>query len=365
MKSSVSSLYVHIPFCKYICTYCDFKKFIYNQSRVDNYFCALLKQIESLNRKYLTIYIGGGTPSCIDKTNLENLLSKLSLLLDDNYQEFTIECNVENINEDFLKLIKKYKVNRLSIGIQTFNDKFIAFCGRKHNKQMAIDNIMLACKYIKNVSIDMIYAFPNQTINQLKEDIDIACSLPVKHISYYSLLIEDNTVLKMKNYQNVDDVIQSNMYRIIYDKLKDNHFHRYEISNFSKNGRYKSKHNLTYWHNECYDAVGLNSSGYVDNIRFRNNDNIVKYNNLDFRYVEQTKLSTKDQMFEEIMLRLRLNEGLDIRKYNNKYNCDFKKQYKKIIDKYLQMGLLKIEKGIIKTTFEGSLLLNSILEDFL
>ena len=237
MKYNAGSLYIHIPFCKYICTYCDFKKFIYNQDRVNNYLVALFKQLElNKDKRYQTIYIGGGTPSCIDKDNLEQLLIKASNLLDDNYQEFAIECNVENINDDFLSLIKKYKVNRLSIGIQTFNEKYIKLCGRKHNKQMAIDNVFLASKYIKNVSVDMIYAFKDQTIDELIEDINIACSLPIKHISYYSLLIEDNTILKAKKYENVDDNTQAIMYKTIYGLLKKNHFYRYEISNFSKYG---------------------------------------------------------------------------------------------------------------------------------
>ena len=199
MKSKPSSLYVHIPFCKNICSYCDFKKFIYNQVRINDYFKSLFFELNQYkDRKYKSIYIGGGTPSCIDKENLTNLLSMLGDMLHDNYKEFAIESNVEDLNESFLNIIKESKINRLSVGIQTFNDDHIKFCNRRHNKKQAIDNINKASLYIKNISVDMIYAFDKQSIKQLKEDIDIVTSLPIKHISYYSLLVEPNTILHAK-----------------------------------------------------------------------------------------------------------------------------------------------------------------------
>lgn len=366
MKSDSSALYIHIPFCKYICTYCDFKKFVYNQERVDKYFWALFEQIKELKEnKYKTIYIGGGTPSCIDYKNLEELLKRVNQLLDDDYKEFTIECNVENINSKFLALIVKYGVNRLSIGIQTFNDKYINLCGRKHTKEMAIKNVLLASTYLNNISVDMIYAFKDQTIDELIEDINVVCSLPIKHLSYYSLVIEDNTILKMKHYENVDDKTQAKMYKTICKQLKKWRFYRYEISNFSKYGKYQSKHNLVYWHNFHYDAIGLASSGYKANLRYKNNDNILRYIDKDFSFSEKIILNKQDMMFEEIMLRLRLDEGLDISYFNQKYDCDFQTLYKDAIAENLKLKLISLKKGKIKTTFKGSLLLNSVLERFM
>ena len=324
MKSNVTFLYVHIPFCRNICTYCDFKKFIYNQTWVNDYFKSLfldLKQYE--NRKYKTIYIGGGTPSCIDKENLSLLLDKLSLLLDDNYKEFTIECNVEDINDEFLTLIKDSKINRLSIGVQTFNDKFITFCNRRHNKQMAIDNINKASTYIKNLSIDLIYAFPYQKLKDVKNDILIATSLPIKHISYYSLLIEPNTILYNNNVKDVDDNTQAKMYKLIYKTLKEQGFNRYEFSNFAKSKKYQSYHNKVYWQNQHYDAIGIAGSGYIDNIRYTNNTNIIKYNKQDFSLSEKVILDKQDIIFDQIMLNLRMDEGLDINKFNKKFKMDF------------------------------------------
>lgn len=366
MKYKPSSLYVHIPFCKNICSYCDFKKFIYNQKRINEYFQSLFFELEKYkDRKYKSIYIGGGTPSCIDSTNLIKLLEVLDNLLDRNYKEFSIESNVEDLNDSFLTIIKNSKINRLSVGIQTFNDKFINYCNRKHNKNMAIENINKASNYITNISIDMIYAFKEQTIKQLKEDIKTVLSLPIKHISYYSLLIEPNTILYAKNTKNVDDILQAKMYKVIYKSLKENGFKRYEISNFSLNKKYQSYHNKIYWLNKHYDAVGLASSGYINNLRYTNNDNIVSYNKNDFFHIEETFLTKKDIMFDQIMLNLRMDEGLNIKKFNKKFKVDFVTLYKDALMQCKKHRLITIKNDVIKTTLKGSLLLNDILEMFL
>ena len=366
MKSKASALYVHIPFCRNICTYCDFKKFIYNQQRINEYFKSLFLQLEQYsNKKYKSIYIGGGTPSCIDKTNLTKLLNTLSNMLDKNYKEFTIESNVEDLNDEFLSIIKENKVNRLSIGVQTFNDKYIKYCNRRHNKQMAIDNITLASTYINNISIDLIFAYQGQSIKELKQDIEVATSLPIKHISYYSLLIEPNTILYHRNVENVSDVIQEKMYRCIVSSLALKGYKRYEISNFAKNKKYQSYHNKIYWLNKHYDAIGLASSGYVNNVRYTNNDNIIKYINNDYSLIEEIKLSKEDIMFDQIMLNLRLDEGLNITKFNKKFKVDFKELYKDAIKYNLDNKLITIKNNVMKTTLKGSLLLNSILATFL
>lgn len=366
MKSKVNALYVHIPFCKNICFYCDFKKFIYDKQRVNDYFQSLFFEIDSLNeKKYQTIYIGGGTPSCIDYEILKDLLKKLSAHLKDNYLEFCIECNVEDINEKLLELLVENKINRISIGVQTFNDKYIKLSNRHHNKQMAIKKINLTAKYLKNISIDLIYAFKDQTYQEIKEDLKIALSLPIMHISYYSLLIEPNTVFYARNVQNVDANIQAKMYQIIYDTLNKNHFKRYEISNFAKYKKYQSFHNKTYWHNENYDAIGLASSGYSNNIRYKNIDNINEYLKKNYKKNEELFLSKEDIMFDEIMLRLRLDEGLNIDKFNKKFNVDFFSKYKQAIFFNKKHRLITINNNIIKTTFKGSLLLNDVLEQFL
>lgn len=366
MKSKAKALYIHIPFCRNICTYCDFKKFIYNQKRIDDYFKSLFLDLEQYSaKKYKSIYIGGGTPSCIDYQNLKRLLEYLKNLLDKNFVEFCIESNVEDINENFLKILLENKVNRLSIGVQSFNEKFTEFCGRKHTKKQAIENIKLASKYIKNLSVDLIFAFPGQTAKDIKEDIKIVETLPIKHLSYYSLLIEPNTILFSKKIENVDDVTQEKLYRCIYNNLKKIRFKRYEISNFSKFKKYESYHNKIYWKNQTYDAAGLGASGYREEMRYVNNSNILKYINKDFSKDSITTLTKKDIIFEEIMLSLRLDEGLNINNFNKKFGINFIEKYKSQLNYCIANKLLVVTNSNIKTTLKGSLLLNSVLELFL
>lgn len=366
MKSNPLALYVHIPFCKHICTYCDFNKFIYNSKYVDKYLKSLFLELEKYkNKKYKSIYIGGGTPSALDNTNLDLLLSTLKNHLDNKYIEFTIECNVEDINVEFLETITKNKINRLSIGVQTFNDKFIKYCNRHHTKDMAIENVNLASKYINNISIDLIYAFNGQNKKDVIEDLEIAMHLPIKHISYYSLLIEPNTILWNKKVNDVDANYQAYLYKNIYDYLNKNHFRRYEISNFAKYKKYESFHNKIYWKQLRYDAIGLGASGFYDNIRYTNTKNLQKYMDGNFEKSEYVTLSHDDLMFEMIMLNLRLDVGMDINKFNKIYNVNFYDKYKDAIKFLKDNKLIIIKNDIIKTTYKGSLLLNDVLEKFL
>lgn len=364
MRSDAPSLYVHIPFCRQICSYCDFAKVIYNPKRIDAYFKSLFFELKTLKKHpYRTIYIGGGTPSCIPLPTLKKLLKKLRPLLQKSSYEFTIECNVEDINEKLLALLVRYGVNRLSCGVQTFQDHLIRLCNRRHDREMVFQHIQLASQYITNISVDMIYAFPGQTFEQLKEDVRLVLSLPIQHLSYYSLQIEENTILKARHYENIDEAVQAEFYEYLYQQLQQNGFKRYEISNFSKPG-YQSQHNLTYWHNENYDAIGLHASGYIDNIRYQNTRNIEKYIHRNYER-EQIPLSLAEIQFEEIMLRLRLDEGIDLRQFQQKYHVDFLHQYATILQKLKTADLLTWDETTLKTTQKGSLLLNDILIEFL
>lgn len=363
-KYKISSLYVHIPFCKSICAYCDFAKVFLHEKTAYNYTKTLIDELKSLKkRKYKTIYIGGGTPSSLPFCLLDNILNVLSSYLAKDY-EFSIEANVEDINEQFLLLIKKHKINRLSIGVQTLNNDIVKIINRHHSKQMVIDNINLAKQYINNISVDLIYGLPNQTIIDIKYDLDEILKLNINHLSYYSLQVEPNTIFYQKHYQNLineDELFK--VYTFIYKYLSKSGFKRYEISNFAKKG-YKSKHNLVYWHNKHYHAIGLNASGYIDNIRYTNTRNLTKYINKEGNK-EIIQLKKEDIMFEQIMLNLRLDEGLNIKKFNKRFNCDFYKIYENQIKLLLNNKLIKLKNNKIKTTFKGSLLLNAVLEQFM
>ena len=255
----IKSCYIHIPFCKNICSYCDFCKMYYNKDFIDKYLLSLEKEINLYYKNDLlnTLYIGGGTPSCLDEISLKKLFKIISIFKLNKTYEFTFECNIEDINEKLLIFLKENKVNRISIGLQSFNKKYIEFMNRKYlNKKEITDKINLVKKYFNNINIDLIYGINNETLKELQEEVDSFINLDVNHISLYSLILEDNTILKTKKYKEIDDDLNRKMYDYIRKTLKKNNYIHYEISNFSKKG-YMSKHNLCYWNNDNYYGFGL------------------------------------------------------------------------------------------------------------
>ena len=217
------SIYIHIPFCNSICSYCDFCKIFYNKKYIKSYLDNLRNEIASRYKgeEVNTIYIGGGTPSCLEDDELVMLLDIIKLFNLSNDYEFTIEGNVESITESKLNIMKKYGVNRISIGVQSFDNDIIKLLGRRHTEKEVFDKINLIKRYIDNVNIDIIYAAYND-INILKRDIDKALKLDVKHISTYSLILEDNTLLKVNGFNGIDEDLDYEMYKYIEDILEDN-----------------------------------------------------------------------------------------------------------------------------------------------
>lgn len=326
----IRSAYIHIPFCMSICSYCDFCKFYYNQNMVDKYLGALKEEIEhNYHGEILnTIYIGGGTPSCLTNDELVRLFEILKVFKHEDL-EFTIECNIENITKEKLQIFKKYGINRISIGIQSFNEKNIKYLNRNHTRGCAIEKVNLVKKYFDNISVDLIYAIPGQTLKDLEEDIDIFLSLDISHISTYSLIIEPHTMLFNKNEENIDDNLDYEMYNLICNKLKD--YEHYETSNF---GRVKSRHNLTYWNNEEYYGFGMGASGYVDSIRYDNTKSFNEYIKGNYRK-EEIYQTEKMKIENEFILGLRKIEGINIHQFKDKYGMDIKsvKGVNELIDK--------------------------------
>ena len=316
----IKSCYIHIPFCKKICSYCDFCKNYYNELVVDGYLDNLKKEISKnyKNEVLDTLYIGGGTPSSLSKNNLNKLINILKLFKLNNSYEFTFECNYEDINEKLLDLLKNNKVNRISIGIQTFNDKFSKVLNRDINKKEMIEKINLTKKYFSNINIDLMYALPGESINDLKMDLEIIKKLDVTHISTYALIIEDHTNLKLQNIKETRDDIQNKMYYLIVDYLKNNGYNHYELSNFAQEN-YESRHNLTYWNNDNYYGFGAGASGFVNNIRYDNTKSVFKYNAGITRVYEE-KLSINELMKDEVMLSLRKISGINKDIFYKKYD---------------------------------------------
>lgn len=321
----MKSVYIHIPFCSSICSYCDFSKVYYNEDWVNQYLEALNNEIDlSYKGEVLnTLYIGGGTPSCLNIEQLNKLFNIIKKFNLSTKVEFTFECNVENINKEKLELLYNNGVNRLSIGIQTFNNDLLKILNRHHTKEEVIGKINLAKSIgFNNINVDLIYAIPKEDINILKNDLDLFLSLNINHISTYSLIIEPNTKLYIDKFKNIDEDLDYEMYKYICTKLKENGYNHYEISNFAKDG-YESFHNLTYWNNEEYYGFGLGASGYVNGIRYDNTKNLNKYLNKNYIY-ESHKLELKETIENEFILGLRKVKGINKKIFQDKYNINIK-----------------------------------------
>lgn len=317
----IHSAYIHIPFCNDICSYCDFCKLYYNSLLVDKYLNSLESEIKKRyqNEVINTIYIGGGTPSSLSIMQLKQLFDILKIFKTENL-EYTIECNIESITEEKIKLFKKYGINRISIGIQTLNKKYIKFLNRHHTKEMVKDKINLVKNYFNNINVDLIYALPGQTLKELDEDLDFILNLDVQHISTYSLIIEEHTMLYINKVENISEDLDYNMYKHICHRLNNNNYNHYEISNFSKKG-YESKHNLVYWNNGRYYGFGMGASGYIKNIRYDNTKSINSY--LSENYISDShNLDLEETIENEFILGLRKIQGINKLNFKNKYNIN-------------------------------------------
>lgn len=329
----IKSCYIHIPFCKKICSYCDFCKNYYNELVVDNYLDNLKKEISQnyKNEVLDTLYVGGGTPSALSYKNLSKLIYILKTFKLSHDYEYTFECNYEDINEKMLLALKDSGVNRISIGIQTFNEKYSKILNRNINKRKMIEKINLTKRYFSNINIDLMYALPDEDIAGLKSDLEIIKMLDVPHISTYALIIEEHTNLKLQNIKETCDDIQNEMYYLIVDYLKNNGYNHYELSNFAKE-KYESRHNLTYWNNDNYYGFGAGASGFIDNIRYDNTKSVFKYND-GITGVYEEKLNISELMKDEVMLSLRKTDGINKDIFYKKYDVLLEDafDYKKLV----------------------------------
>lgn len=357
----VKSAYIHIPFCNNICSYCDFCKLLYNKNFVKKYLDALEKEITNNYKNEIldTIYVGGGTPSSLSVSELNKLFSIIKIFKLSKEYEFTFEVNIEDITEEKLEILKENKVNRLSIGIESFNDKYLKYLGRNYTSDIINEKVELAKKYFDNINVDLMYALKNESLDDLEEDIDKILKLDIKHISCYSLIIEKNTKLYIDNTKYISDDLDSDMYDLI-DKKLENKYHRYEVSNYSITS-YESRHNLTYWKNNEYYGFGLGAAGYIDNIRYTNTRNLSKY--ISGSYERQEEVLTKeDKIKYEFILGLRLTSGINKDNFNKKYGININEI--KIIKELINKGLLIDDKINIYVPKKYFYVLNDILVNF-
>lgn len=354
-------VYIHIPFCNKICSYCDFAKVYYNSKYVEKYLEALKKEILKVYQKDAvdTIYIGGGTPSSLNVLETKKLLTILKIFKRTKDCEITIEVNPESVDLEKLKLYKEFGVNRISVGIETFHPKYLKYLNRDI---VDFDHVYkMIRKYFNNINIDLMYAIYGETKDELEEDIKKICLLNPTHISTYSLIIEPHTKLYVEKTKPIDMDLDFSMYEIIRKTLLQNGYQHYETSNFSKPG-YLSRHNLKYWHNENYYGFGLGAAAYLGKNRINNTRSISDYINGNY-ILEIEEITPIKDMSNHMILGLRLNEGVNILEFNKKYQCDIYEVYP--IAKLLEEGYLDLVGNNIKISEKYMYTPNNILINFI
>ena len=360
----MAGLYVHIPFCKKRCLYCDF--FSTTQlARRKEYVEALLKEIamrrNEASEPIQTVYIGGGTPSTLETADIERIVRAVGL---QEAEEVTMEMNPGDATREYLQALRQTGINRLSIGIQSFQDELLQLIGRRHNAQQAIEAVRMAQEVgFDNISVDLMYALPTQTMTQWEADIETALSLGVQHISSYGLMYEEGTALT-KMVENgeleaIDEDTENAMYDRLCERLKQAGFVHYEVSNFALPGR-EAKHNSNYWNGTPYIGVGAGAHSYIGKVRSWNPDDIETYiqgiKDGSLKRESET-LTEKDIYNEQIMLGLRTNRGiLEPTSVQSRSNLE-----RLVANKLLK----RTDEGRVVATQNGLHVLNRIIEELM
>lgn len=375
MKNTVA-LYIHIPFCKNKCFYCDFPSFSGKESLMIDYAKALSKEIDDTCHDKLisTIFIGGGTPTylCIEGWKIITESIKKLNFVKENF-EFTVEGNPNSFNEKQLGIFKDMGVNRISMGLQAVQEHHLKSIGRIHTlEDFKRSYAMLREHGFNNINVDLMFGLPNQTLEEWVESLEEVIKLRPEHLSCYSLIIEEGT--KFYNlYENEslllpNEDVERDMYAVTKEILKKNQYDQYEISNYARKG-YECRHNKIYWKLNNYVGCGSSSHSYIDGIRYKNESNIEKYiraiNNMNTAVVEEIKNSQKDDIEEFMFLGLRLTQGIQIEEFQQRFDISIFDKYKDIIEKYVDMDLLKLQDGRLFLTNKGIEFSNQVMADFI
>ena len=375
MKETVG-LYIHIPFCKNKCFYCDFPSFSGKEALMVDYAKALSNEIDETCKGKLisTIFIGGGTPTylCIEGWKIiAESIKKLQFSPEEF--EFTVEGNPNSFKKELLEIFKEIGVNRVSMGLQAVQEYHLKSIGRIHT----LDDFKNSYKMLReagfnNINVDLMFGLPNQSLEQWMESLEEVVKLKPEHLSCYSLIIEEGT--KFYDLYESDSLllpnedVERNMYAGAIEFLNKNGYHQYEISNFAKS-ELECKHNKIYWKLENYIGCGSSSHSYIDGIRYRNESNIEKYicsmNNKGTAVVEKITNTEKDEIEEFIFLGLRLIEGFSIIEFQKRFKISIFEKYKEVIEKHINIGLLKLENNRLFLTSKGIELSNQVMSDFI
>lgn len=373
------SAYIHIPFCEHICYYCDFNKVFLEGQPVDEYVEMLLKEMAIMMERrpvneLETLYVGGGTPTSLSAKQLDRLLSGAREILPFNEgKEFTVEANPGDLTREKLQVMKNYGVNRLSMGVQTFDNRLLKKIGRKHTAEDVYETMrFLEAENFSNVSIDLIYALPGQTLEGYLDTLERALALDLPHYSLYSLILENKTMfmnwVRQGRLQLPDQETETRMFEETIAAMEKHQRRQYEISNFGLAG-HESQHNLMYWNNDHYFGFGAGASGYLDHTRYRNKGPIQHYlrplREGELPVLEREELSRKNQIEEEMFLGLRKKVGIEKQHFLQRYGQSIESLYQSVLDELVAEELLVNEEDRVYLTQKGTFLGNNVFERFL
>lgn len=378
--NTTPGLYLHIPFCQGKCRYCDFYSINYEKELMTDYINALTEEIEFYsniiednknfngNNILNTIYIGGGTPGLLKGKEAEKIL----MLIYDRFSkpvtgEITLEANPCSINERKLADYRRAGINRLSLGVQSFNDRELIFLGRKHDSRQAVKSIQLVKKYFDNFNIDLIFAIPGQKLNKWRETLEQALDFDPAHISLYNLQIEEGTPLAVSlqkgDIQEFDNELDATMYLEALKILKKAGYTHYEISNFARKG-YQSLHNRLYWEFRPYLGLGPAAHSFTGKLRYHNHANLNYYLSKN-AITGVNSLNQKERMAEMIFMGLRLLEGIPLKRFQKEFSLNLTTIYSSEIKKLKSLGLIKLENERVLLTEKGLLHGNRVFMEFL
>jgi len=369
-------LYIHIPFCYKKCLYCDFNSYANKDIYEEPYIEALLKELNYyINQgKYTfkTVFIGGGTPTIINPENIERIIKAIEKNIEKD-AEITIECNPGTVDEKKALLYKTVGINRISIGLQAWQDELLNIIGRMHDRKGFIESLNIFRKHgFDNINVDLMFSLPKQTLQMWEESLNNVCSLGVEHVSCYSLIVEEGTtiyqLIRSGQLSIPDDETDREMYRMAKEILETYGLKQYEISNYSREG-FQCIHNLIYWNNEEYIGAGAGSHSKIDRVRYWNYRSIEEYiarlKNNELPVEDSENISTEEGLWETIMLGLRLNTGLFIPDINEKYSINFMEKYGDVLFKLNRYELIQISGDRIYLTDKGRDLSNTVFVEFM
>ncbi|MGL5506676.1 MAG: radical SAM family heme chaperone HemW [Paraclostridium sp.] len=372
-------LYIHVPFCVQKCNYCDFNSFRIKGNDKKEYLDSIEREIllykdEFKDKQFDSVFFGGGTPSILNIAELERLISAVfeNFNIKEN-AEISMECNPGTIDKNKLTYMKKLGINRLSIGLQAIQNHHLKYIGRIHSYEEFEKNYLEAIEVgFDNINIDLMYALPNHKEEEWKLSLDKIISLNPSHISAYSLILEEGTKL-YEMYDNdefklLDEETDIQMYNYTINKLRENGYNQYEISNYAKKDK-ECKHNIIYWKCDNYLGLGPGASGYIGNNRYSNISDLNAYNNKVSQNIkpveEESILTEKDKIEEFIFMGLRMNEGINLNVFEQRFNKKIYDIYKDVIDKLIYNKLLELSKDQLKLTQKGREISNTVFIEFI